>query len=157
MRLFEDIVKANQGLQGRVQGIQYGIVADTRDPLGFGRIQCFDAAKGGKSVTDWLFRVLPFPGFSPPLPLVGDTVLMGFIDGDPHKGIYFGSLQNQLNPVVNSGDDLVITLGNLVLTITPQGAISISGATSVTINDKEVLTIGSVDTRGDTNNTKGWS
>jgi hypothetical protein len=156
MQLFEDILKANQGLQGRVQGIQYGIVATTEDPLRLGRIQCFDAAKGGKSITDWLFRVLPFPGFSPPLPLPGDTVLIGYIDGNPHEGVYFGSLQNAINPVVNKGNDLVITLGALTMTISPDGSLAIAGATSVTINDKEVLTVGSVDDDGDISQSKGW-
>lgn len=171
MEIFDAILKANQGLQGRVQGIQYGIVSDTKDPLRLGRIQVFDAAKGGKSTTDWLIRVLPFPGFSPPLPLVGDTVLIGYIDGNPHDGIYFGSLQNAINPVINQGDDLVIQVGQVKVTIKPSGELALEGVTtlntsvdtvaftdvsSFTINGKEVLTIGSVDTRGDTNNTKGW-
>ena len=170
MELFEAIIKANQGLQGRVQGIQYGIVTTTEDPLATGRIQCIEASKGSKSTTDWLVRVLPFPGFSPPLPLKGDTILIGYIDGNPHQGVYFGSLQNLINPVVNQGDDLVIFVGGTRVAIAPDGSINIqtdtinvqsatvafTGASSVTINGKEVLTIGSVDTRGDTNNTKGW-
>ena len=156
MELFEAIVKANQGLQGRVQGIQYGIVSSIEEPLGFGRVQCFDASKGGKSTTDWLFRVLPMPGFSPPLPSVGHTVLLGFIDGDPHKGCYFGNIQNAVNPTLNSGQDLVMTIGNTTITITPEGAINIIGVSSVTINGKEVATIGALDTGNDTLTTRGW-
>ncbi len=171
MDLFADLIKANQDLQGRVQGISYGIVATTEDPMGLGRIQCLDAAKGGKSTTDWLFRVLPFSGFSPPLPIVGDTILMGFIDGNPHQGIYFGSLQNIRNPAVNSGADLVFIIGETKVQVTPDGQVVISGATkvqikslqvefleatSVTINGSQVATVGAMDTDGESLVTKGW-
>lgn len=171
MQIFEDLIKANAGLQGRVQGIQYGIVSTTDDPLFLGRIQCLDASKGGKSATDWLYRILPFPSFSPPLPPVGTTVLMGFIDGDPHLGIYFGSLQNLTNPTLNTGKDLVINVGSVSISVSPDGSLtitgvtnlnidvsnfSLTGATSVTINGSQVATLGAKDTHNDTLVTKGW-
>ncbi len=171
MDIFADLVKANQGLQGRVQGLAYGIVSVTDDPLGLGRIQCLDASKGGRSNTNWLYRSLPFSSFSPPLPLAGETVLMGFIDGDPHQGVYFGSMQNLRNPVINSGDDLVIKVGSVIVTVKPEGNMEITGvtgltmaaesveftqATSVTINGSQVCTVGAMDSRNDTLVTKGW-
>lgn len=171
MDIFNDILKSSQESQGRVHGITYGVVSSIDDPLTLGRIQCLDASKGGKSATDWLFRVLPFPGFSPPLPQLGDTILVGYIDGDPHNGVYFGSLQNTRNPVINTGDDLVIKVGVVTVKIKPSGVVSLDGVTelnisspvvkfsnaqSITINNKEVLTLGSVDTAGKTNVSKGW-
>lgn len=156
MELFNAITKANRSLQGRVQGIQYGIVASVDDPLGLGRIQCLDAAKGGKSLTDWLHRVLPFPGYSAPLPQPGQTVLIGYIDGDPHQGIYWGVLQNLVNPVINQGDNLVITVGSVTLQISPDGSVDLSGVDRVTINGKQVTTLGAKDSDGDTLVQKGW-
>jgi hypothetical protein len=169
--LFQAIHEAQQVNQGRVPGIQYGVVIDNQDPLGLGRVKCIDATKGGKTTTDWLFRILPLPGFTPPLPSVGDTVLMGFIENDPHRGVYLGSLQNLVNPSLNTGQALTLKIGDVIVNIDPSGAVVIGGATglqinssnvefigasSVTINGKEIVTLGGRDTRGDTINQKGW-
>lgn len=171
MEMFQAIIQANQGLSGRVQGVQYGIVATNNDPMRLGRIQVFDASKGGKSVSDWLIRILPFSGFSPPLPAIAETVLIGYVDGDPHNGVYFGNLQNAINPPINTGDDLVVQVGQVSLTIKPDGTVALTGVKSlsldggdflmtnmenVKINGKSVLTIGSEDDDGDNNITKGW-
>jgi hypothetical protein len=154
--LFDSITKANAGLSGRVQGIEYGIVNNIDDPLAVGRVQCLDTSKG-KSSTDWLVRLMPFNFLSPPLPRVGDVVLIAYINGDPHNGLYLGVVQNTLNYPQGDGNNLILDIGSTRVSFEPSGAIAVTGVNSVTINGKEVLTIGSVDTRGDANNTKGWT
>lgn len=178
MGLFNDLTIMNQGLNGRVQGIQWGIVADTDDPLELDRIQVLDASKGGKSKSDWLVRVLPFPSISPPLPEIGDTVLISYVEGDPHNGTYLGIPQNNTNPNLHNRTDLVMKVGSTQVAITPEGAVTIdatdvtinaenvvfntgdfaiAGASSVTINGKQVTTLGAADSDdGDVLVSKGW-
>jgi len=93
--------KANQvaldGL-GRSFGLQFAIVTNTADPLQLRRIKCTTEAKGGLTETDWLMALKVIPSYDPPIPPVGSSVIIGFIDGNPHDGIYLGSTINQTNP-----------------------------------------------------------
>lgn len=153
MELFDAILKAQEN-QGRVQGLQYAVVADTEDPLGIGRVQCYDVTKGG-AITDWLIRIVPAYGISLPLPPKGATVLIGYMDGNPHQGVYFGTLTNLVNPQ-GSPESIIINIGNTGIEIYP-GGINITGVTSVSINGKQVATIDAVDDNGDLLTSKGWA
>lgn len=158
---FETIYKAsvtsNQlaDLAGRVIGLALGIVSTNSDPDSLARIKVWEPSKGAKAETDWLYRVQPMSYISTPVPMVGQTVALGFIDGNPHQGVYLGTLQNFTNNVLGNPDQLVLMVGDTKLVISA-GSIAITGVTSISINGKEVATLGARDSRNDSLITKGW-
>ena len=140
MDIFDHIIKANTE-SSDIHGLQYGIVADTRDPLGLQRVQVYDQTKGGQYKSDWLIRGLPFTSFSPPVPKLGELVIFGYILGDPHHGCYLGLVVNNNNKPVGSDNDFTITLGSAKVvieattgnvTVTTGGNVAVKG-TQVTI------------------------
>lgn len=161
-----------QDLVGKVYGVQLAIVADTSDPLNLGRLRAMLAPKGGNSLTDWLTRVMPWYGLSAPYLNLGDTILVAFVDGDPHKGYYLGVLQNIVNPAydpdkllytfggsqlaIDSQGSLTFVTGGCKLNITKTGSVSFTGVKNFTINGKQVATLGAKDTDQDTLVSKGW-
>lgn len=182
--IFDAILAANKPT-GTIDTWQYGIVAKNTDPLKLGRVQVYDQAKGGKHLSDWLMRALPFSSFTPPVPKAGDLVLFGYINGDPHTGCYSGVVVNNVNPAVGSDQDITVVLGNTKVTITKDNKVNVTGAAEVNIsstkvtltttqeltittpvltinssnaklNGKDLTTIGAMDTRGDTLVTKGY-
>lgn len=86
-----------QDLMGRSLGLQFGIVTNTDDPLKIRRIKCTIESKGGLTETDWLMALKVIPNYDPPIPPIGSSVILGFIDGNPHDGVYLGSTINQTN------------------------------------------------------------
>jgi Type VI secretion system/phage-baseplate injector OB domain len=154
--LFASIAKANSDSQGRVRGAQYAIVADIDDPLNLNRIKVLEPAKGARSTSDWLFSISPLFGLSLPVPPIGTTVLVSYIDGNPHHGVYLGAVVNIKNKPSSDRNVLRLALGDLVVTLTPEGALDFNGVTSFTINGKEVATVGAKDSRNDTLTTKGY-
>lgn len=170
MDLFDYIIRVNAE-SSESAGVQYGIVADVNDPLNLQRVQVYDQAKGGKFKSDWLMRGLPYTGFSPPVPKLGDLVVFGYIGNDPHLGCYFGLIVNLENKPVGSDTDLTIALGGTEVAIKIDGSVKVRArgpvsidseteialtAPSVTIAGKQVATVGATDSRGDTLVTKGW-
>lgn len=171
----EDIFKAiyagakaaqsTQDVQGRVYGIQLAVVADVTDPLELGRIKVLLPSKGAKTLTDWLTRLMPWHGVSAPILTKGDTVVIAFVDGDPHQGVYLGVLQNLINPTygidrwvyttakaqlsIDSSGTMAYTTGSTRMEVTEQGSVSFTGVNSFTINGKEVAVIGARDSDGD--------
>jgi phage gp45-like len=139
MELWDNIIKSNTP-DGRILGLSLGVVANTDDPLGIQRLQVYDNAKGGKYLSDWLFRALPYTSYSPPVPKLGDLVVIGYINGDPHKGCYLGVVVNQKNKPVGSNDDLTVVLGSTTIKLNASGDVSINGATNINItNSTNVL------------------
>lgn len=148
MDIFDHIIKANTE-SSDIDGMQYGIVADVKDPLGLQRVQVYDQSKGGKYKSDWLMRGLPFTSFSPPIPKLGDLVIFGYIMGDPHHGCYLGLVVNNNNKPVGSDDDFTIVLGgakvsieavNGNVTVTTSGNVTVKGV-KVSIEATDTLTI----------------
>jgi Type VI secretion system/phage-baseplate injector OB domain len=109
-RTLAESQKANQvaldGL-GRSFGLQFAIVTNTADPLQLRRIKCTTESKGGLTETDWLMALKVVPGYDPPIPPVGSSVIIGFIDGNPHDGVYLGSTINRTNPQDQAQSDPV--------------------------------------------------
>jgi len=100
-KILAESVKANQyalDMEGRTSALQFAIVTDVEDPLNLRRIKCTTESKGGLTATDWLMPVKVLPYFDPPIPPVGSSVLIAFIDNDPHDGCYLGSTINKTNP-----------------------------------------------------------
>jgi len=101
-RLLQDLSQTRQALadvpdnRGKFQGLQLGVCQDNQDPQEMARVRVKLAQGGG--LTDWLYCCLPFRDLSLPVPQPGDTLVVGFLNGDPHRGFYLGVLQNQVNP-----------------------------------------------------------
>lgn len=74
-------------IEGRVYGFQVGRVVDVTDPEGLGRVRGQIMAMRKGEASDWL--VPAWPGAMEGVPRVGDPLLVAFVDGDPHRGIYF--------------------------------------------------------------------
>jgi hypothetical protein len=220
-------------LEGRNPFIEPAIVMAIDDPLNRRRVRV-TLAKSPETMTDWLDRLIVSPSDDPPLPQLGQTVVVAFYSGDGHHGCYFGALTNDRNveqktttPALDSarvvpGDllenvegesksvirkDLIFDVGQTVLiknaagaslTLTEAGvaivedawgnriilggasggmglpsdviaefqasmtidlnnhSLSIVDANNVSINGKQVATIGATDSRGDNLTTRGW-
>lgn len=193
MRLFEDLVRA-QAATGRINGISLGIVSRTDDPEKLQRVQVRDMSKGGESESDWLYRLLPYNQYTPPIPLVGDLVVLGYIDGNPHQGVYLGVIHNSKNTPLGELPDFDMAIGGVSLTLTKAGkltargltaidiectgaakvqaggaitlkapsitldspSINFTGSSDVSINGKQIATVGAPDNRGDVITSRGW-
>lgn len=89
---------------GRSNSLEFGATSANEDPAGSRRVRAVLASKGGMSEGDWLTRILPCPGWDPPLPKLGDSLSIGFYQGNPHDGAYFGSIHNDTNPPFEKGN-----------------------------------------------------
>jgi Type VI secretion system/phage-baseplate injector OB domain len=98
LRQSKQASKQASDLNGRSPFTQFGIVTNNEDPTGKRRVRVTLQSKGGQTETDWLYRVLDCPYDDPPLPRLGQTVMVGFIEGDPHSGVYGGIITNEPNP-----------------------------------------------------------
>lgn len=102
--IFETLRQAKQtgkqaaDLVGRSPMTQMGIVSNNEDPLGKRRVRVALQSKGAQTETDWLWRLTDGPYDDPPLPRLGQTVVVAFFEGDPHHGCYFGLQTNEPNP-----------------------------------------------------------
>ena len=148
MELFEQLYNANHVAQnlshliGQEVNAQLGIVTNRDDPQALGRIKATIASQGGRTETDWLFRNLHSPLSSPPVPNIGDTVLIGYLDGDSHKGFYYGVLTNNLNPAADK-DTWVLQVGASVITVTKDSIRLSNGLAALEIHgDRVIQTLG---------------
>lgn len=88
--------------RGKSMSLAFGIVTNTGDPEGRRRIKVIT---DGSTETAWLQSVRTHPGLDSPIPKVGDTVVVGYCDGDPHTGgIYFGTTHNDVVKPLDKGD-----------------------------------------------------
>lgn len=71
--------------------LKLGIVTSNNDPDNLRRVKV-QSADRGSSVSDWLVRLTSFNGQDLPVPEIGDTVLIGSIDGDSHDDCVLGVL-----------------------------------------------------------------
>lgn len=113
MELFKSLNLAMAGakhgldLEGRAYMPYLAIVTANDDPQNRRRIKASDPAAPSLE-TDWLRRLQHHPSIDPPLPKIGQTVLVLSIDGDPLNGWYLLCC-NDTNPVLpkaNPQDDL---------------------------------------------------
>jgi len=96
--------EAAEKLKGREPFIVDAIVTANNDPQNLRRIKATHAGTGSSVDTDWLFHCHPFPFHDAPLPLPGQTVVIAFFKGDPHRGVWFGVLTNRVNPPFSKSD-----------------------------------------------------
>ncbi|HEY9835443.1 MAG TPA: phage baseplate assembly protein V [Vampirovibrionales bacterium] len=91
-------------LQGRSIAPEFAVCTDKNDPMALRRVRVSTEAKGAQTQTDFLMRSLPCPGWDPPMPKLGDSLVVGFFQGNPHDGLFFGSVHNRTNPVFPKKD-----------------------------------------------------
>lgn len=153
--------------EGRVPALQFCTCTNNVDPLNMRRIKVTTEARSDELVeTDWLWRVALLPGYDPPLPAVGSSVIVGFLNGDPHDGVYFGPIHNQTNlpieqetPTLDSAQEVTghstsrtdrnytLSVGQAItfqtdagvsITVTEAGIVKISGAGQVQVQAEQI-------------------
>lgn len=82
----------------RQSGLQEAIVTQNADPTGFRRIKVSREAQGGQSETDWLPCGRSTMFSDEPIPPIGTQVLIGLVNGDPHKPYFIRTISNATNP-----------------------------------------------------------
>jgi uncharacterized protein involved in type VI secretion and phage assembly len=115
-----------------IPGVVVGIVTNTRDPWGIGRIKVKLPYLGGADESDWARVVTPMAGKERGiyfLPEVGDEVLVAFERADPRFPYILGALWNGLDlpPAKNEDDVRVIKSrsGHLIRLIDKEGGAKI--------------------------------
>lgn len=109
-RIFEILAQSERANQlameseGRVNYPILGIVTNNQDPEGRRRVKVNTALNPGLD-TPWLTRICPNPFRDAPVPTLGQTVLIFYIDGLETKGCYL-PLQNDTNPSYETSDPL---------------------------------------------------
>lgn len=78
---------ADTNPEGRIYGFVLGRVTDISDPSAIGRVKARYGAMDAASSSDWIMPA--WMGAMEGLPRVGDYILVAFIDGNIHKGLYF--------------------------------------------------------------------
>lgn len=91
-------------MEGRSLSPEFAAVSDKTDPARLRRVRVTTEGKGARTQTDYLMRCLPCPGWDPPMPKMGDSLAVGFFQGNPHDGFFYGSLHNRTNPVFSKKD-----------------------------------------------------
>lgn len=95
--------------RGRAFGLQRAVVTNNGvgrsnpDPQQRRRIKVQIPSKG-ITETGWLECLNIQPYADPPLPRIGTTVFVIFIDGNPHDGVWFGNSTNRRNPPAEQTD-----------------------------------------------------
>ena len=81
-----------------------GAVSNNDDPDGLRRIKITDPASPGLE-SHWLRRIAPAPGYDLPMPEIGQTVRVLFVEGDPSQG-WYSSCINLTNPPLIKKDPI---------------------------------------------------
>lgn len=152
--IFKDLHKVKQSavlaenLRGRITGSKIGIVVENNDPDNQRRIKVqFDFMPKGVN-SHWVMRASTSQGRDEPVPEIGQTVLIDFLNGDVTKGFY-RVIQNLVNaphevkedPLL---DDSLIIDGNKYVKVTGKHDIA---------SNSEVKTVEtSIQTSSNTNN-----
>lgn len=101
--IFETLLTSQKASQyaldnvGKINGFQFAFVTDNLDPLRLRRIKVSTESKGGLTNTDWLMPCSLIPFTDPPLPPIDSSVIVGFVNGNPHDGFYVGNVINRTN------------------------------------------------------------
>ena len=110
LNILSESIKANQfalDMKGRSFGLKFCTVTDNRDPLGMRRLKVTTESVAGLVSTDWLLRLPIVPNYDPPLPAVGTSVICGFIDSNPHDGLWLGVTCNDTNPADDTQENYI--------------------------------------------------
>ena len=163
----ESALNIARDVQGRAMSLCLGIIANTDDPYGMGRVQVTLAAHGGKSVSPWYQRMTPMDNLYPPNYLLGRTAVCGYIDGNPNIGVVLGVLVNEVNKLQSpQPHNFNYYVGQTSISIDPDNGVTIKCGngmelkitpTTVTICGKDVTVLGAKDTDHETLIEKGYT
>ena len=132
-----------QDLEGRMLGLTWGLVVDTNDPLKLGRVKVTMGHQGGNSASDWLVRVLPWKFLSVPYPAIGDTVLVGFPDGNANQpGYYVGWATNLMNPPEQTGLSWTYLWDSVSLIVNQEGILVQLGDAKLLLKFDDYIELG---------------
>jgi hypothetical protein len=82
-------------LVGRHLGSKFATVSSNNDPLNNRRIRVkYDHTPDVES--DWILRATIAPGIDPPVPRVGQRVIISYHDANPHLATYTGVINNSV-------------------------------------------------------------
>jgi hypothetical protein len=96
MAIAEKSAPIAEMLRGRNLFVEPAIVTHNDDPETRRRVKA-KLAKSPETTTDWLDRLNFSPFDDPPVPKVGQTIVVAFYSGDGHTGCYFGTIINEKN------------------------------------------------------------
>lgn len=116
-------------LEGRSPFPSIGTVTQNDDPEQRRRVKV-SFPKNMNIESPWLDRKTTSPSDDPPVPKIGQTVEVSFIDGDPHRGVYSGVLTNAKNVAQDTPSPLV------------DDARCIEGSRSERIDENSTLKVG---------------
>lgn len=163
----ETALSTIRDIQGRNVSLCLGVIANTEDPQGEGKIQVRLSAHGGKSLSPWYYRMVPLDNMYPPNFLLGRTAVCGYVDGDQNTGVVLGVLMNQVNRMETPEPKRFnYFVGETGITIDPDDGVTIKvgdqmvlkvTSSTVTIAGKDVTVVGAKDSDGDTIVTKGYT
>lgn len=111
----KDASRVTRDLVGKITGVA---IAPVHQVFEDDTIKVLLPETGGRSPSPPLYRALPVADLTYPAVRIGDTVVYGFIEGNPNKGVYWGVLHNAVNPP----DDLTsysLRVGNCISKTTP--------------------------------------
>ncbi|MBW4443077.1 MAG: hypothetical protein KME10_17925 [Plectolyngbya sp. WJT66-NPBG17] len=137
--------RAAAELNGRNLYLELAVVTSNRDPTGNRRIKVTLASKPGLE-SDWVRRLQLSPSIDDPLPRVGQTVLVGAIQGNPHALICLGTVINSPNPALDKGDAALDSYqeidGDVKTTIQGKSEIDIKQQSKTTTGDDFTIDCG---------------
>ncbi|MBD2196619.1 MULTISPECIES: phage baseplate assembly protein V [Calothrix] len=138
--IFKILLDSNKASQvaldsvGRYNYPVMGIVVNNQDPENKRRVKV-SLPSAPQLESDWLRRLLPSPFVDPPLPIVGQTVLVLYAEGVETNGYYI-SLMNATNPPRDKEsvqDDYSESIpGNKVVEIGGDDSLTVKGEFSTT-------------------------
>ena len=135
----KDSAKFAETLRGRAIGSKLGIVSVNEDPQGMRRIKVVFADKPGLD-SYWIMRSANSHNLDYPVPKIGQTVRVEFIDGDITKGFY-SVLENAVNVPHKTKNELIdysqIVEGDFHLNVVEE----INRGAGKDINDKSLANI----------------
>lgn len=92
---------AGQTRQGNVFSLTLATVKNIKDDQKLNRVRCLPIGAPDGELTDWCYVMTPMGGKERGLflfPQVGDLVVLGYLENDPHRPIVLGSFWNTESP-----------------------------------------------------------
>lgn len=127
--------------QGRSPYPTLAIVVQNQDPENRRRIKV--ALPHNPQVqSDWIRRLTPFPQFDPPLPQIGQTVLIFYADGLETNGYYL-QLVNDTNPVLDKesalNDHHTAIPGHRKIEVSGNNTTAVEGDSTLEANNVSIV------------------
>ena len=91
----------SSGTQGGVFSLTLATVKNIKDDKNLNRVKCLPIGAPDEELTDWCYVMTPMGGKERGLflfPQVGDLVVLGYLENDPHRPIVLGSFWTSESP-----------------------------------------------------------